>query len=209
MRNASPSPSSRRMRFATSYPSISGMVMSRSTTSGRSTLARSRACGPSCAVATSCPQSRSSSPKASAASTSSSTTRTRRRGPLAPTDVTSSILRDACHASDRVEPLGTIATERGAYLGRDVLFSHDLGTHGVIDVVMQVGDLVGIPHDPSLGRLGNAPRGGLDPTFGGRAVLSYPVANFLREVQPGAVLLDLLDDADALLVMPEAVGQEL
>src|SRR5438477_434228 len=329
MRNASPSPSSWRMRLATSYPSIAGMVMSSSTTSGRRSLARSKACGPSCAVATSCPQSLSSSPRAWAASISSSTIRIRRRGPPASIDVTDSkycetratreslatapplqmaparrdedrgvrvqripvghprhVIRDGPlsavalgdplvlrrqelgmflempeelpedalgfavlglgrsgevdilehelaegvgriedlvahrhlglavrgddHVVDhRVEPLRAIATERGAYLLRDVLFAHDLRTHRVIDIVMQVRDLVRVPHDPPLGRLGNAPRCGLDPAFCGRAVLSYPVANFLREVQPGAILLDLLDDADALLVVAEAVGQEL
>src|SRR5439155_10971381 len=109
----------------------------------------------------------------------------------------------------RVEALRAIATERGAYLLRDVLFAHDLGTHRVVDVVMEVRDLVGVPHDPPFGRLGDAPRCGLDPAFGGGAVLSYAVPNFLREVQSGAVLLDLLDDADALLVMAKAVGQEL
>src|SRR5438552_213234 len=329
MRNASPSPSSWRMRLATSYPSIAGMVMSSSTTSGRRSLARPKACGPSCAVATSCPQSLSSSPRAWAASISSSTIRIRRRGPPASIDVTDSkycetratreslatapplqmaparrdedrgvcvegipvghtgdVVRDrslraialrdslmlgrqklgmflemleelpqdalgfavlgfsrpgeidilehelaecvrriqdvvahrdfrlAVRSDDyvvdhRVEAFRTIATERGPNILRDVLFPDDLRAHRVVDVVVEIRDLVGVADDPTFGRLGDSPGGGLDPALRRRAVLLDAVANFRRQVQTGAVLLDLLEDAHALLVVAEAVGQEL
>ena len=40
-------------------------------------------------------------------------------------------------------------------------------------------------------------------------MLLYPVADLFGEVEARTIFLDLLDDAHALLVVPEAVGQEL
>src|SRR5439155_15272511 len=48
----------------------------------------------------------------------------------------------------------------------------------------------------------------LDPTLGGRTVLGDPVANLVRQVEARTILLDLLDDPDALVVMSEALGRE-
>src|SRR5688500_459362 len=73
---------------------------------------------------------------------------------------------------------------------------------------MQVRDLVPVADDPALGRLRLAPRGRLETAFGRRAVLEDPVARLLRQVQTGAVLLELLGDPNALLVVPESLGQE-
>src|SRR5207244_11933568 len=70
-------------------------------------------------------------------------------------------------------------------------------------------DLLGVAHDPPLRWLRHAPGRGLDTALGRRAVFQDPVPDFPREVQAGAVLLDLLDDADALLVVAEAVRQKL
>src|SRR5207245_7466583 len=86
---------------------------------------------------------------------------------------------------------------------------NDLRAHCVVDVVVEVRDLVGVADDPPFRCLRDSPGGGLDPAFGRRAVLLDAVANFLREVEAGADLLDLLHDADALLVVAEAIRQEL
>src|SRR5688500_16149849 len=73
---------------------------------------------------------------------------------------------------------------------------------------MQVRDLVPVADDPALGRLRLAPRGRLETAFGRRAVLEDAVARLLRQVQTRAVLLELLGDPNALLVVPESIGQE-
>src|SRR5206468_7550625 len=63
--------------------------------------------------------------------------------------------------------------------------------------------------DPSLGRLGHAPRRDLDAAFRRRAVLEDAVERLVRQVEALAVLLEALGDAHALLVVTEAAGQEL
>src|SRR5688500_441216 len=73
---------------------------------------------------------------------------------------------------------------------------------------MQVRDLVPVADDPYLGRLRLAQRGRLETALGRRAVLAAPFARLLRQVQAGAVLLELLCDAHALLVVPGSLGQE-
>src|SRR5467141_3785419 len=73
---------------------------------------------------------------------------------------------------------------------------------------MQVGDLVRVTDDPSLRGLGLAPCRGLETALRRRAVLEDAVSCLPGEVEARAVLLELLDDAHALLVVAEALGQE-
>src|SRR2546423_9145381 len=74
---------------------------------------------------------------------------------------------------------------------------------------MEIRDLIGVADDPAFRRFGCPPRGGLHAPFGWRAVLLDPVPHLFGDVQTSTVHLDLLDDAHALLVVPEAVREEL
>ena len=71
---------------------------------------------------------------------------------------------------------------------------------GVVDVVVDVGDAVHDAHDPPLQR----------PRLGRAAgVARDAVADLLGEVQPGAVALEALDDAQRVLVVAKAPAEAL
>ena len=81
-----------------------------------------------------------------------------------------------------------------AHDGGHVLRLHDAAAHGVVEVVVDVGHAVGQAHDVGLERAARLP---------GRVVEDAD-ACLVAEVQAAAVALDAVDDAQALLIVPEA-----
>ena len=81
-----------------------------------------------------------------------------------------------------------------AHDGGHVLRLHDAAAHGVVEVVIDVGHAVGQAHDVGLERAARLP---------GRVVEDAD-ARLVAEVQAAAVALDAVDDAQALLIVPEA-----
>ena len=82
--------------------------------------------------------------------------------------------------------------------------------HGIVDVVIDVGDDVGDARDLPFDRAGAMLRIGADR----HAALPFrmprdAVAHLPRQVQPLTVVLEHVDDAQALLVVIEAAGNEL
>ena len=80
----------------------------------------------------------------------------------------------------------------------------------IVDVVVDVGDEVGDAHDLPFDRA-RAQRRRPSPTGAPRLpfrVLGDAVAHFPRQVQPAAVVLEHVDDAQALLVVVEAAGHQ-
>src|SRR5713226_5780065 len=73
---------------------------------------------------------------------------------------------------------------------------------------MQVRGLVRVADDPTFGRLGFAPRRGLEAAFRRGTVLQDAIQRLLCEIQARAVVLELLRDTDALLVVTEPLGQK-
>ncbi len=118
------------------------------------------------------------------------------------------VARDDDVVDHRVEPLAAGGPERGADLARDVVIVDDPGAHRVVDVVVEVRDLVRVPHGPALGGVRLAPGRGLEAAFGRSAVLEDAVARLDGEVKALAAALEALDDPDALLVVTEALGEE-
>src|SRR5205807_5681653 len=83
------------------------------------------------------------------------------------------------------------------------------GARGVVDVVVDVRDEIGDAHDLTFDRarahlLGHADR----RTRFALRMLRDPVADFPGQVQAAAVVLEYVDDAQALLVMVEAAGHQ-
>ena len=81
-----------------------------------------------------------------------------------------------------------------AHDGGHVLRLHDAAAHGVIEVVVDVGHAVCQAHHVGLERAARLP---------GRVVEDAD-ARLVAEVQAAAVALDAVDDAQALLIVPEA-----
>ena len=97
--------------------------------------------------------------------------------------------------------------ERAPHLVGEVGLADQAGADGVFDVVVEVGDRVGELHDLALERA----RG--PPGFGGDGlatlrVLEDAVARLGAEVEAAPVALEVLDDAQGLLVVAEASGQQ-
>ena len=84
-------------------------------------------------------------------------------------------------------------------VGGQLLGSEHPGADRVVDVVVQVRDPIGEPHDLRLERGRRRHRPG---------VVHDPVAHLPREVQPLPVVLEVLDDPQALLVVPERAPEE-
>ena len=109
----------------------------------------------------------------------------------------------------RPDPLGRARAEDVGALARQVLRPQQPRAHGIVDVVVDVGDDVGDAGDLPLDRAGAVRRVGADRD----AVLPFrvpgdPVAHFPREVQPLPVVLEDVDDAEALLVVLEPAGHQ-
>ena len=83
--------------------------------------------------------------------------------------------------------------------GREFAGLEHAGPERVVDVVIDVGDAVGEPDDLGLegGGLGHGPR-----------VVHDAVAHLPGEVEARAVVLEVFDDAQALLVVAERPAQE-
>ena len=82
--------------------------------------------------------------------------------------------------------------------GELTLLEHP-GAHRVVDVVVDVGDAIGEAHE--LGLEGRRHRRG-------PRVVHDAVAHLPREVEPGTVVLEVLDDAQRLLVVAERPPEE-
>ena len=82
---------------------------------------------------------------------------------------------------------------------REVAGLEHAGADGVVEVVVHVGDAVGEPHDLRLERGGRRH---------GPRVVHDAVADLPREVQALAVVLQVVDDAQALLVVAERPAEE-
>src|SRR5262249_59093348 len=80
---------------------------------------------------------------------------------------------------------------------------------GVVDVVIDVGNQVGDPHDLPFDRARSQLGRHADRRPGlALRMLRDPVAHLPRQVQPLAVVLEAIDDAQALLVVVEAARHE-
>ena len=93
---------------------------------------------------------------------------------------------------------------------RQVLVPQQSRPHRIVDVVIHVGDDVGDARDLPLDRAGamlgiGADRHAALPL----RVAGDAVADLPRQIQPRAVVLEDVDDAQALLVVVEAAGNEL
>ena len=100
---------------------------------------------------------------------------------------------------ERVDaPRAGVAEDRDLVGGQVVGGEHP-GADRVVDVVVDVRDAVDDAHDLSLERL----------RLVGPGVLEDPVAHLPREVEPAPVALERLDDAQRVLVVPEAVAAAL
>src|SRR5207245_3598969 len=99
---------------------------------------------------------------------------------------------------ERVYARGAVAPEHGDGLGGKLLLAQQAGADRVVDVVIDVGDAVDDAHDAPLERRGRA-----------RAarVPDDAVANGIAEVEPGAVSLEVLDDAQRMLVVAEVASE--
>ena len=106
-----------------------------------------------------------------------------------------SMFDDGCHTGRDALVLGL--TEDGGRLLREVALLQDACTHGVLDVVVDVRDAVGKPHDIALEGIGDLIR-----------VADDAVADGKRQVQSCAVPLDAVHHPHALLVVPVAVGAD-
>ena len=93
---------------------------------------------------------------------------------------------------------------------RQVLLSQQSRPHRVVDVVIHVGDDVGnpgdLPFDRARAMLGIGAHGHAALPF---RVAGDAVADFPGQVQPGAIVLEHVDDAEALLVVVEPAGDEI
>ena len=93
---------------------------------------------------------------------------------------------------------------------RQVLLAQQSRPHRIVDVVIHVGDDVGDARDLPFDRAGAMLGIGADRHAA--LPLRVPrdaVAHFPRQVQPGAIVLEHVDDAEALLVVVEAAGDEI
>ena len=100
-------------------------------------------------------------------------------------------------ASIRCAP---VVAEHRDRLARQVGLVEHAGAQRVVDVVVDVGDAVEQPHDPSLQRARHRRAAG---------VAEDPVAHRLGQVEPLAVALQPLDDAQRVLVVLEAAAEAL
>ena len=99
-------------------------------------------------------------------------------------------------ANQRVDPRRAGRAEQLDLGVRQIVLVEDAGPYGVVDVVVDVGDPVDQPHDPPLERRRLRRPG----------VIEDPVANRLGQVEPVAVALELVDDAQRVPVVLKAVG---
>ena len=93
---------------------------------------------------------------------------------------------------------------------RQVRFLHQPGPNRVVDVVVDVGDEVGHARDLALER--RRPLAGIGADRGAAlalGVLGDAVAHFPRQVQPAPVVLEHVDDAQALLVVVEPARHQV
>ena len=100
---------------------------------------------------------------------------------------------------ERVDPARAGRAEHGDLLARQVVRREDPGANRVVDVVVDVRDAVDDADDLPLERL----------RLVGAGVLEDPVADLPRQVQPAAVALQPLDDAERVLVVAEAAAAAL
>ena len=92
---------------------------------------------------------------------------------------------------------------------REVIIVDDPGPHGIVDVVVHVGDEVRHPHDLPFQR--RCPFGRVDANrraFLALGVAADAIANFPGEVQAATIVLEHVDDTQALLVVSEPPGHE-
>ena len=100
---------------------------------------------------------------------------------------------------ERVDAPRACVAEHRDLVARQLVGGEHPGADRVVDVVVDVGDAVDDADDLPLERL----------RLVGPGVLEDPVAHLLREVEPAAVALEALDDAQRVLVVAEAVAAAL
>ena len=94
--------------------------------------------------------------------------------------------------------------------GRQIFFTQQPGPHGIVYVVVHVGDDVGDPGDLSFDRACAMFRIRADRHSAlALGMTGDAIPHFPRQVQPPAVVLEDVDDAKALLVVVEAAGDEV
>ena len=96
---------------------------------------------------------------------------------------------------ERVYARRARATQHGDRLSGELLLSQQARAHGVVDVVIDVSDAVDHPHDPALERL---------RLRGAARVAQDSLTHLLGEIQAFAVPLEVLDDAQRVLVVAKA-----
>ena len=99
----------------------------------------------------------------------------------------------------RVDPRPVGVTEHVERLPRQLALVQHTGTDGVVQVVVDVGDPVREPHDLRLERGGRRH---------GPRMVHDAVAHLPRQVQALPVVLEVVDDPQALLAVAERAAQE-
>ena len=110
------------------------------------------------------------------------------------------LLRVVDHVFDeRVDPRRMGAAQHQRNISWDILLCEDPGAHGVVNVVVDVGDAVGHADDLPLPRLGDE-----------RARVAEDAhAHLVGEVQAAAVALELVDHAERLLIVVERAAHHV
>src|SRR5581483_1906346 len=95
-------------------------------------------------------------------------------------------------------------------IARQIFGSQQPRTRRIVDVVIDVADEIGDAHDLPFDRARTEVRRHPDRRAGlPLRMLRDAVAHFPRQVEPFAVVLEHVDDAEALLVVVEAAGHQL
>ena len=96
-----------------------------------------------------------------------------------------------------VDPARARLTEQLDLLVRQLVLIEHSGAHSVVDVVIDVRDAVDDPDDLPLERGG----------FRRARVVEDSVADLVRQVEPAAVALDVVDDAQRVLVVAKPAAE--
>ena len=98
-----------------------------------------------------------------------------------------------------VDPLGVLAAEHVGDLGGDVFVFQNTGPHCVVNVVVDIGDPIGVADDLTLQALGDL----------GAAVAKDPASDLIGQIQPLSVLFELVHHAQGLFVVVERNSHHL
>jgi len=101
---------------------------------------------------------------------------------------------------ERVDSGRSTVAEHGDRLAGQLTLAQQTRAQRVIDVVVDVGDAVDQPHDAPLQRAGR---------IGAPGVAGDPVPDLLGQVQSGPVALQLIDDAQRMLVVAKPAAEAL